>query len=45
MDKLSYALGLGIGSQLRDLGATDLNATDFAQAVADMIAGRKPAVD
>ncbi len=45
MDKLSYALGLGIGSQLRDLGATDLNAKDFALAVADMIAGRKPAVD
>ena len=45
MDKLSYALGIGIGSQLRDLGATELNATDFAQAVADMIAGREPAVD
>ena len=45
MDKLSYALGIGIGSQLRDRGATELNATDFAQAVADMIAGREPAVD
>ncbi len=45
MDKLSYALGIGIGSQLRDLGATELNVTDFAQAVADMIAGREPAVD
>lgn len=45
MDKLSYSLGIGIGSQLRDLGATSLVAEDFAQAVKDVIAGNPIAVD
>lgn len=44
MDKLSYALGLGIGRQLSQMGANDLNATDFAQAVKDMIDGKEPQV-
>ena len=44
MDKLSYALGLGIGRQLSQMGANDLNAADFAQAVKDMIDGKKPQV-
>lgn len=39
MDKLSYALGLGIGSQLKDMGAEQLNIDDFAQAIKDVIAG------
>lgn len=39
MDKLSYALGLGIGSQLKDMGAEQLNIDDFAQAIKDTIAG------
>ena len=39
MDKLSYALGLGIGSQLKDMGAEQLNIDDFAQAIKDIIAG------
>ena len=30
MDKVSYALGLGIGQQLAQMGATDLNVDDFA---------------
>ena len=42
MDKLSYALGLGIGRQLSQMGANDLNAADFAQAVKDMIDGKEP---
>ena len=45
MDKLSYALGIGIGTQLRDLGASHLVAEDFAQAVKDMIDGRQPAIN
>ena len=45
MDKLSYALGIGIGTQLRDLGASQLVAEDFAQAVKDMIDGRQPAIN
>jgi FKBP-type peptidyl-prolyl cis-trans isomerase FklB len=39
MDKVSYALGLGIGRQLAQMGATTLNIDDFAQAVKDVIAG------
>lgn len=38
MDKLSYALGLGIGRQLAQMGATDLNIDDFAAAIKDVIA-------
>ena len=44
MDKLSYALGLGIGRQLSQMGASDLNVADFAQAVKDMIDGKEPQV-
>lgn len=39
MDKLSYSLGIGIGSQLLELGATELNADDFTQAVKDVLQG------
>lgn len=38
MDKVSYALGLGIGRQLTDMGAKDLNIDDFAQAIKDVLA-------
>lgn len=38
MDKTSYALGLGIGSQLKSMGAEALNIDDFAQAIKDSIA-------
>ena len=41
MDKLSYALGLGIGTQLAQLGAQDINVQDFMQAVEDMLHGKK----
>ena len=44
MDKVSYALGLGIGRQLSQMGATDLNIDDFAQAIKDVLAGKTPAV-
>ena len=37
MDKVSYALGLGIGQQLAQMGASDLNIDDFAQAIKDVI--------
>lgn len=39
MDKVSYALGLGIGTQLKSMGAEKLNIDDFAQAIKDSIAG------
>ena len=44
MDKLSYALGIGIGRQLAQMGADGLNIDDFAQAVKDMIAGKEPQI-
>ncbi|MDO4196799.1 MAG: FKBP-type peptidyl-prolyl cis-trans isomerase [Prevotellaceae bacterium] len=40
MDKVSYALGMGIGTQLVDMGASELNIDDFAQAIKDVIAGK-----
>lgn len=39
MDKVSYALGIGIGRQLTQMGASQLNIDDFAQAIKDVIAG------
>ena len=39
MEKVSYALGLGIGRQLVQMGATDLNVDEFAAAIKDIIAG------
>lgn len=39
MDKLSYALGLGIGRQLAQMGATSLSIDDFAMAIKDVLAG------
>lgn len=45
MDKVSYALGLGIGRQLTDMGAKDLNIDDFAQAIKDVLAGGEVKLD
>ena len=39
LDKLSYALGLGIGRQLAQMGAKDMNIDDFAMAIRDVIEG------
>lgn len=39
MEKLSYALGMVIGHNLKGMGVTNLNPTDFAQAVNDVVAG------
>ena len=44
MDKLSYALGLGIGRQLAQMGATGLDIDDFAAAIKDVLAGRETKV-
>ena len=41
MDKVSYALGLGIGSQLKSMGAESLCIDDFAQAIKDSLAGKE----
>ena len=42
MDKLSYALGLGIGQQLRQMGLKDdLKIDDFAQSITDVLQGNE----
>ncbi len=41
MDKVSYALGLGIGRQLAQMCASELNIDDFAAAIKDVIAGNE----
>lgn len=45
MDKVSYALGLGIGHQLRSMGGEKLNIDDFALAVKDVIAGNETKIN
>lgn len=45
MDKVSYALGLGIGQQLTDMGAKGLNIDDFSQAIKDIINGEEPKIN
>ncbi|MDD6553511.1 MAG: FKBP-type peptidyl-prolyl cis-trans isomerase [Prevotellaceae bacterium] len=44
MNQVSYALGLSIGRQLHDMGAQDLNIDDFAAAIKDVLADRKPQI-
>ena len=41
MDKLSYALGMVIAENLKGLGANNVDTTDFAKAVADVLAGKR----
>lgn len=44
MDKVSYALGLGIGRQLSQMGAEGLNIDDFALAIKDVLNGKEPQI-
>lgn len=39
MEKLSYALGMVIGHNLKAMGVKDLNVTDFADATNNVLAG------
>ena len=41
MDRISYALGIGIGHQLANMGGQELNIDDFAQAVKDVLGGKE----
>ncbi len=45
MDKVSYALGMSIGNQLKQMNATELNVDRFAQAVKDVFAGNAELTD
>ena len=38
-DKVAYALGTSIGLQLQQMGANELDITDFSQGVKDALAG------
>ncbi len=44
MHKISYALGLGIGQQLKNMGIEDFSLTDFTQSIADVMSGSTPAM-
>ena len=44
MDKFSYSLGLGIGQNLKSMGAGDINVEDFARAVEDVLKSRQTAI-
>lgn len=41
MDKVSYAMGIGIGMQLKQMGASEMNIDDFAAAIKDVLAGNE----
>ena len=41
MEKISYALGMVIGHNLKSMGVNGLNGQEFAQAVNDVLAGAK----
>jgi FKBP-type peptidyl-prolyl cis-trans isomerase FklB len=40
MDKVSYALGMSIGNQLKQMNAAEISVDDFAQAIKDVFAGQ-----
>ena len=44
MNKISYALGLGIGQQLKNMGIDDFNVQDFTQSICDVLTGAEPAM-
>lgn len=44
MEKLSYALGMIIGHNLKGMNVTNLNGADFVKAVEDVLSGAKTAL-
>ena len=45
MENLSYTLGMVIGHNLKGMGVKNLNATQFAQAVTDVLEGHATLLD
>lgn len=41
MNKLSYALGLGIGQQIKSMDIEDFSVEDFAQSIRDCVEGKE----
>ena len=44
MNKISYALGLGIAQQLKSMGIEEFSVEDFSQSVSDILSGKTPAM-
>lgn len=44
MDKISYALGLGIGQQLKSMNIEGFNVQDFTQSICDVLTDDEPAI-
>lgn len=43
MDKISYALGLGIGHQIKSMNIGHFSMEDFARSISDVLEGRQTA--
>ena len=43
MDKISYALGLGIGQQIKSMNIENFSIEDFAQSISDVMQGKETA--
>ena len=41
MDKFSYAMGLGVGRQLAQMGAEGMSIEDFTDAINDVLGGKE----
>ena len=39
MNKISYALGLGIGQQLKSMNIEDFSIEDFTKSISEVMAG------
>lgn len=44
MNKISYALGLGIGQQLKSMNIEDFNIEDFTKSISDVMSGAETAM-
>ena len=44
MNKISYALGLGIGQQLKSMGIEDFSVEDFTKSICDVLTDSEPAI-
>ena len=44
MDKISYALGLGIGQQLKSMNINNFSIEDFTRSIADVMSGAETAM-
>lgn len=44
MDKISYALGLGIGNQLKSMNIENFSVEDFARSVSEVLEGKETAI-